>query len=134
MWLSEQAIRRQRDESPKVATVTIGGQHPAAQAGREWRGMTVLAPGGYVWLPGQQEEVLTMACETGEQAVAGAKLGEVPAGMMPGEVYIHAAGGAGILLKNDGQIQIRGKVSLQGEMDVTGALRVNGLPVAVQIG
>ena len=79
------------------------------------------------------EEVLTMACETGEQAVAGAKLGEVPAGMMPGEVYVHAAGGAGILLKNDGQIQIRGKVSLQGEMDVTGALRVNGLPVAVQI-
>lgn len=134
MWLSEQAARRQTSERPQVATVTIGGQHPAARAEREWRGMTILAPGGYVWLPGQREEVLTMACETGEQAITGAKLGEVPAGMAPGEVYIHAAGGAGILLKNDGQIQIRGKVSLVGDMDVTGGLRVNGLPVAVQIG
>ena len=85
MWLSEQsaAIRRSGD-APEVAAVTIPGSSPAARVGSERRGLTVMAPGGYVWIPGRDAEVLTVQCATGETAVSGQRMDVPPAGMQPG--------------------------------------------------
>lgn len=129
MWLSEQsaAIRRNGD-APEVAAVTIPGSSPAARVGSERRGLTVMAPGGYVWIPGRDAEVLTVQCATGETAVSGQRMDAPPAGMQPGEVYLHSSGGASVLLRAGGQIEIRGSV------EITGGLTVNGLPVQLSGG
>ena len=58
---------------------------------------------------------------------------DAPPGMQPGEVYLHASGGASVLLRRTGQIEIHGSVKLTGNVEVTGSLTVNGLPVQVGV-
>lgn len=124
MWLGKEAARRNFVErDAKMGTVTISGQSAAVQAGKEMRGLAVVAPGGYVWMPGAEQDVLTVHCDTGETVIAGAAMGESPVSLRPGEVCICSKGGAFVLLGNDGHILITGDVA------VTGSLTVNGLPV-----
>jgi len=59
------------------------------------------------------------------RCVAGAKQTVAPTGLRPGEVYIHAEGGS-VYLKNDGTVELRGRILLTGQVEVTGGLRVNG--------
>lgn len=127
MWLSEQYIRGDRGEkNAKVAAVTIGGVQSAVQAGSEIRGLKTVAPGGYVWVPQQSQEVLTVPCDDGEMVVLGV-VGDIPpAGIQEGEVYIHAGSGASVFLRRDGQIVIKGAVNVEG------SLCVNGAPVSME--
>ena len=134
MWLSERESRRNGGKhSAAIANVTIPGQKPAAWSGSELRGLTVLAPGGYVWIPGQSDEVLTLPCGTVEHVIAGAREMQAPAGMQPGEIYLHAASGASIRLKNDGTMELSGKLTVKGSLNVAGALTVNGMNVALSM-
>jgi len=127
MWLSEQTSRfREREKDAQVAIVTIGGESPAARTDKELRGLMVAAPGGYVWLPQQDAEVLTLVCGTGETVVAGQRQSQIPEGMEQGEVYLYS-GGASVLLKNSGQM------ILTGNVDIQGTLTVNGVPVMLAI-
>ena len=67
-------------------------------------------------------QALLLRCGDGE-AVAGV-LSAAPAGLQPGEVCVFSAGGATLLLKNDGT------VLLTWNVEVTGTLKINGAPVA----
>jgi len=115
--------RRERTQAPAGAALTGPVTLPGEQAGAwlegERRGLEVYAPGGYHWVPQLGEQVLVLkAGESGEQPCAvGVYAGGQ--GLKPGEVLI-TAGAAAI------------KLSLDGTVDVTGRLKVNGVPVALQ--
>lgn len=124
MWLSEQSIRDERRErDAKMAAVTIGGTQSAVQAGSEIRGLETVAPGGCVWMPQQNQEVLTVPCDSGEMVILGVVGDAPPAGMCGGEIYFHAGSGASVFLRQDGQVVIK------GEVNVEGSLCVNGVPL-----
>lgn len=127
MWLSKQAAsRRDQEKDAQIGTVTIPGESPAARTDKELRGLVVAAPGGYVWVPGQDDEVLTLVCGTGETVVAGRRV-RVPEGMQPGEIYLHTSGGGSVMMKNSGEIRFSGNVDIQGN------LTVNGVPVMLAL-
>ncbi len=115
--------RRQRGEKPAGAAltgpVTLPGERAGAWLEGERRGLEVYAPGGYHWAPRLGEQVLVLkAGESGEQPCA---VGVWAGGqsLQPGEVLI-SAGAAAI------------KLGLDGTVDVTGRLQVNGVPVALR--
>jgi len=55
--------------------------------------------------------------------VAGRKVVNSPT-LAPGEVYLSAAEGAGILLKTDGSIELTGNLSVKGSLTVQGAVQM----------
>lgn len=114
--------RRQRREGPSGAAltgpVTLPGEQVGAWLEGERRGVEVYAPGGYHWAPRLGEQVLVLkAGESGEQPCAvGVRAGGRD--LQPGEVLI-SAGAAAI------------KLGLDGTVNVTGLLKVNGVPVVL---
>lgn len=114
--------RRERGEKPAGAAltgpVTLPGEEAGAWLEGERRGLTVYAPGGYHWVPRLGEQVLVLkAGESGEQPCA---VGVYAGGqsLQPGEVLI-TAGAASI------------KLELDGTVNVTGTLKINGIPVSL---
>ena len=88
----------------------------------EVRQLPIYGPGGYVWLPESGASVLVIKGGPGgeEQCVCGGKQAAVPQGMQPGEVYLYGPKGSSVYLRQDGTIQLTGRVA------VTGTLVVNG--------
>ncbi|MEG1633339.1 MAG: hypothetical protein RR314_04735 [Oscillospiraceae bacterium] len=123
MWLAERtAGDADRSElAANVCETTIGGDSPAVMADGEKRSLSVLSPGGVFWKPSVGQNVLVISCGDGA-VVAGAVQRDAPAAMQPGELYIKS-NGAELRLKNNGDIELFGNIS------VTGTLKVNGLPV-----
>ena len=77
--------------------------------------------GGYHWTPRQGEAVLVIKSgPEGAPCVVGAPEADPAA---PGEVWLSVAQGVGVRLTADGHIQ------LQGPVEVTGTLKVNGQEV-----
>ena len=99
----------------------------------EVRDLPIYGPGGYLWTPASGAAVLVIKGGPGgeEQCVAGTRPPEGAPGIEPGEVLLYGPGGNSLYLKKDGSVEIRGtRVSVAGELSVTGALTVNGQPYA----
>ncbi len=114
MWLSEK--RKTTYSEICSGIVTIGGETAAVMTDCEKRGASVCSPGGYIWRPCENDKVIVM------------KNGDAILGIMrenddtqPGEVRIFSAGGAEIILKNDGTIHITGDVYIDGSVRENGA-------------
>lgn len=122
MWLSKQmrSVPPTVDADMGVTTIT-GGETGVLTRG-EVRALPVYGPGGYVWLPESGAAVLVIKGGPGgeEQCVAGARQGQVPAGMAPGEVYIYGPAGNAVYLKRDGTVLLKGRVDIQGALTVNG--------------
>lgn len=119
MFLAKREGRARSAGTAFTGPVTLPGDPAGAWIEGERRGVAVYAPGGYHWVPGLGDEVLVL--KTGESGEAPCALG-VPSGgqgLQPGEVLI-TAGEAAIRLR------------LNGTVEVTGNLTVNGAPVAIQ--
>ena len=122
MWMAD----RQRDlpeESAQLGQVTLAGASTGVALAGERRNVVLCAPGGYRWTPRRGDTVLVIKSgpeQTG--CIAGEVCPEEEA-PEPGEVYISVAEGAGIRLKRNGGIEIR------GDLRVTGSLTVNGRQV-----
>jgi len=125
MWLAQQSKRPPATADTDLGLTSIAGEEAGVVTRGEVRKLPVFGPGGYVWLPGDGDTVLVIKGGPGgeEQCVAAAKQAEAPAGMKPGEAYIHA-GRSSIWLHSDGQIE------LSGNVNVRGVLRINGIPCA----
>ena len=107
MWLSRKFGSRQK-ESAETGTVAIGGSSTIKTAS------TVLAenvqnyaPYGYSAFAPCGEEILLISSANGN-AGAGTKMSDES--INEGEISISSKGGARIVLKNDGSIQINGFV------------------------
>lgn len=105
-----------------IGVVTIGGENTAVYTDAEHRGIKVCAPGGFFWRPRAGEEVLVIKSDAGENCAVGVCGAVPPVSLMEGEVYIKTSSTA-IHLKNSGGISITGNVNVEG------VLRVNGVIV-----
>ncbi len=129
MWLSKQTKPGVSSSGADLGVTSISGERAGVVTRGEVRALPVYGPGGYAWRPASGESVLVIKGGTGgeESCVAGAKQTGVPTEFRPGEVYIHAQSSS-VYLKNDGTVELRGRVVLTGQVEVNGALRVNGEP------
>lgn len=130
MWLSKQTRPGVVTSESDLGVTSISGESAGVVTKGEVRRLPIYGPGGYVWQPAMGETVLVIKGGTGgeESCVAGTKQTDAPAGLRPGEVYIHGKG-CGVYLKNDGTVEVQGSgIVLKGRVDVTGELYINGEP------
>lgn len=123
MWISEQNRRKDESEGTAlVGQVTLPGDPAGVYLAGERRDLPVFGPGGYVWRPEREDQVLVLKTgRAGEQPCVAGVRGKPDWELAPGEVYLHC-GAASIHLRSDGVIAMRGTVL------------VNGLPVMVEEG
>lgn len=107
MYLSEK--RKVTGAGIFTGTVTIENE-TAVLTDCEKRGVTLVSPGGYTWCPRENDKVIVM--KNGEAVLGVENTGDTE----PGEVKIFSAGGAQIVLKNDGTIRITGDVIIDGRV------------------
>ena len=121
MWLSKQTRPAAPTADADLGTTTIAGDGAGVVTRGEVRALPVYGPGGYAWLPDSGTTVLVIKGGPGgeEQCVAGAKQ-QVPEGMKPGEVYLHGPGDGAIYLREDGTVELRGTISIRGQLVVNG--------------
>lgn len=120
MWLSKKLTQHemQNTASAQSGTVTVEGAEAAVYTSGEDRDVKVVSPRGFFWKPKNGENVLVIKGGVfGEEAyIVGAVQGE-DSGLAAGEVRIASAnGGAEIVLRNSGRI------------DINGSLFINGMP------
>ena len=117
MWLSRQMRSAPPTADADLGVTTIAGDRVGVVTRGEVRALPVYGPGGYVWLPGNGNGVLVVKGGPGgeEQSVAGMLQKEPPKGMLPGEVYLYGPAENSIYLRQDGSVEIRGKLMINGE-------------------
>lgn len=94
-----------------VGYATLEGETTGAYLDGERREIGVFGPGGYCWRPALGQELLVIKGDDGPCAAGSRCEGE----LLPGEVLIYAAkGGASVRLKNDGSIELVGRVTVNG--------------------
>lgn len=122
MWIAGRLGRTeeaQETAAVESGTVTIGGSAAGVLSRGEERSLPIAAPGGYAWRPKNGERVLVLRGGTlGEERYVAAALSDA-AGRMAladGEVCLFSsAGGARIVLRNDGRVEIEGEVYINGK-------------------
>ena len=123
MWIAEQGRRRpQADGTALVGQVTLPGDPAAVYLDGERRELPVFGPGGYIWRPARDQQVLVLKTGAAGEApcVAGALCGEKRE-VSPGEVVIYS--GTSTIRVSQGNIVITGgNVNLQGRVLVNGKL------------
>ncbi|HBD85963.1 MAG TPA: hypothetical protein DC001_00885 [Clostridiales bacterium] len=121
MWISEKMARTGEGAGsrPALGEITIGGAPAAAYWDGESRNMPVVSSGGVIWRPAGGQRGLVIECEGGQRVVAGAVQEAGRPDLENGEVLIES-GAASIRLKNSGEILIKGRVNIEGELTVGG--------------
>lgn len=112
MWLSEQFCKTVPEDGTCFGEVTIpGGKAAAKSADREQRLLSMVSPGGFVWLPEAGEQILVL--RDGAPCIIGRMQPERPE-LLPGEVMLYAGRGS-IRLHKDGTIELTGRVLVNGQ-------------------
>ncbi|HIR52518.1 MAG TPA: phage baseplate assembly protein [Candidatus Onthovicinus excrementipullorum] len=106
MWLTQQLLSRGRARENERGRVTMNenGSLCVSAAVNERR-VEAYAPYGYTSLPPAGSQVLLIPCAQG--SVCAGVQGD-PGGLSAGEVRLCSAGGARIVLKNNGEIWLNG--------------------------
>lgn len=116
MWLTKKlAASAPVQTAAEFGSVTMEGTQTAVVTEGERRGVAAVSPGGYAYRVQTGETVAVLRCG-GTEVIQGIVSETVPADLEPGEVKISAAGGAAILLKNDGTILLQGTVKVSGTL------------------
>ena len=102
MWLSRQMKAPAPTADADLGMTTITGDSVGVVTRGEVRALPVYGPGGE------------------EQCVAGQQQALIPEGMGPGEVYLFTPGGNSVYLRSGGEIELQGKVRIQGSLTVNG--------------
>ncbi len=122
MWLSGQMKRTLPTADADLGMTTIAGDSVGVVTRGEVRALPVYGPGGYIWMPRNGEAVLVVKGGPGgeEQCVAGVRQIAVPEGMRPGEVFLTGAEGASVYLKQNGTVELQGRVEIKGSLVING--------------
>jgi phage gp45-like len=129
MWLSSKIKQPRTAGDADLGVTTIAGDSAGVVTRGEVRSLPVFGPGGYAWQPDSGDTVLVIRGGPGgeECCVAGAMPKDVPGGLRPGEICLHAPGGASVCLRRDGSAEIcGGTIVLRGAVSVAGSLSING--------
>ena len=118
MWLSKKLAQQemQNAASAQSGTVTVEGAEAAVYADGEERNVRVTAPRGFQWRPMNGDHVLVIKGGVfGEEAYIVGAVQEDDGALGAGEVRIASArGGAEIVLRNSGRVDINGSVFING--------------------
>ena len=120
MWIAGRLRGTQPEETAQgeCGTVTIGGSAAGVLTRGEERDLPTAAPGGYAWRPRGGERVLVLKCGTrGEERCVALSLDAAAkqTGLADGEICLYSAGGASVCLRNDGRVEITGRLFLNGK-------------------
>ncbi|MGI6014585.1 MAG: hypothetical protein ACOX7K_10000 [Oscillospiraceae bacterium] len=120
MWLSKQLAGSTAEQAvAEFGSVTMEGASTAVVTEGERRGISTVFPGGYAYRAKTGETVAVLRC--GNTAlIQGTVSDTIPEELEVGEVKIFAAGGAAIVLKNDGRILLQGNVTVNGTLITEG--------------
>ncbi|WP_292919771.1 hypothetical protein [Oscillibacter sp. CAG:155] len=110
-----------------LGVTTIGGEQAGVVTRGEVRALPVYGPGGYAWLPENGMAVLVIKggpggeeqCVAAERGVAAPRQ-SAPEEMKPGEVYLYGPGGNAVYLRQNGTVELRGRIDIQGSLSVNG--------------
>lgn len=118
MWLSKKLTQHemQNAASARSGTVTVEGAEAAVYTGGEERDVKVASPRGFFWKPRNGENVLVIKGGVfGEEAYIVGAVQKDEGTLNAGEVRIASAnGGAEIVIKNDGTVNISGNLFING--------------------
>lgn len=118
MWLSRKLTQHemQNAASAQSGTVTVEGAEAAVYTSGEDRNVKVASPRGFFWKPRNGENVLVIKGGVfGEDAYIVGAVQQDGGALAAGEVRIASAGGAEIVLRNSGRVDINGSVFINGE-------------------
>lgn len=119
MWLSNAFNTRPKCVAGTDAgPVSIEGSEPAVCTDGEQRDAEILRPANILRLPRLDEEQVILNLPDGKSVIIGVLSDEIPQGLEAGEVYIKTDNTT-LRIKNDG-------VEIDGNVSITGTLRVNG--------
>lgn len=109
MWMNEYIAAHSIDKE-ESALGEIGEVHNgrvSVNATRGYRKLPLVAPAGIVSIPKQGTGTVVVQSSGG--AVCPGVIVQPPSELEPGELMLTSAGGASIVLKNDGRVLINGR-------------------------
>ena len=109
MWISRYVTENSfTKDSPSVGVIrAAGGDKVSVSATNEHLGVPVAAPYGIAYRPAVGERSLVLPTEAGDVCIG--VITEAQSELQPGELMLCSAGGASIVLKNDGRVLINGR-------------------------
>ena len=112
-------LAREESAEAEVGVTTIGGGEAAVLTRGEDRFLPVYGPGGVAWTPKAGDTVLVIKGGSGreEQCIAGALARRETDDLEPGELRLYS-GGASLTLRNDGAVEIEGRLVINGSLYV----------------
>jgi len=94
--------------SPTVGVVRASdGDKISVSATGDYHSVPVAQPYGIAYVPPVGSRSLVLPTEAGNLCLG--VIGEAPQTLEPGELMLYSAGGASIVLKNDGRVLINGR-------------------------
>lgn len=109
MWLSEYVTGRSfhNDTAASGKIRSAGNGSVSVSATQDYHTVPIVAPAGVAYVPAAGAATVVVPHEDG--AVCLGVMDEPPVALQAGELLLYSAGGASILLKNDGSVLINGK-------------------------
>lgn len=109
MWMNEymsgRSFRKEGAAAGEVRAAAKGSVSVSATS--DYRGVPTAAPAGIAYVPAVGSQAIVAPCESG--AVCLGVIADLPESLEPGELMLYSAGGARIVLKNDGRVLINGR-------------------------
>ena len=108
MWLSSLLAKEKTLPSAKQGSVSgaVGGK-VEIDSSSQHRDVSIVAPFGVAYVPPKGERTVVVPFEGGEACVG--VVASLPHKLQAGEIMLFSAGGASLVLKNDGKVYINGR-------------------------
>lgn len=109
LWLSDYVTKNSiKKNEPSIGSVTAcDAKTVAVDASQEFRDMPIVAPFGIAYNPPKDEQSVVLPIGNGCVCIGVVTQSKE---LNPGELMLFSSGGASIVLKNNGDVVINGKV------------------------
>lgn len=109
MWLTSFMAKNIGDKkmAPAGEITGVSGNRVEVNSSSRHSNVPVVTPYGFISIPPVSSQAVVITSAAGD--VCAGVMNQITQNLEPGEVMIRSAGGASILLKNDGRVLINGK-------------------------
>ena len=109
MWISEYITGRSfgKESADKGEIRAAANGSVSVSATGDYHGIPTVSPGGIAYVPTAGAKTIVMPGDSG--AVCLGVISQPTEQLLPGELMLYSAGGASIVLKNDGRVLINGR-------------------------
>ena len=108
MWISRYVTSNSfSDAKPSVGELSSAGKKVSVSSSAEYRNVPVAAPFGIAYVPPIGASTVVLPTNSGNICLG--VISEQASELEQGELMLYSAGGASIILKNDGRVLINGR-------------------------